>query len=97
MAAIGIVALTMDVHAVAQSGWYRGRFITEPLGVQPIGSERSFRPALRTYFVGVFTGTPVNISDLSGVCWLIRGAQNNSFKYCCFLFNSVYLQLIASV
>lgn len=25
----------------------------EPLGVQPIGSEGSFRSALRTFFVGV--------------------------------------------
>ena len=42
----------------------------EPLGEQPIGSEGSSRPALRTYFVGVyFTGTPVNISELSGECW----------------------------
>lgn len=31
----------------------KGRFIAEPLGVQPIGSEGSFRPALRTFFVGV--------------------------------------------
>lgn len=47
-----------------------GRFIAEPLGEQPIGSEGSSRPALRTYFVAVyFTGTPVNISDLSGECW----------------------------
>lgn len=47
-----------------------GRFIAEPLGEQPIGSEGSSRPALRTYFVGVnFTGTPVNISELSGDCW----------------------------
>lgn len=28
-----------------------GRFIAEPLGEQPIGSEGSSRPALRTYFV----------------------------------------------
>ena len=47
-----------------------GRFIAEPLGEQPIGSEGSSRPALRTYFVAVyFTGTPVNISELSGECW----------------------------
>lgn len=47
-----------------------GRFIAEPLGEQPIGSEGSSRPALRTYFVGVnFTGTPVYISELSGECW----------------------------
>lgn len=47
-----------------------GRFIAEPLGEQPIGSEGSSRPALRTYFVEVyFTGTPVNISELSGECW----------------------------
>lgn len=47
-----------------------GRFIAEPLGEQPIGSEGSSRPELRTYFVGVyFTGTPVNISELSGECW----------------------------
>ena len=47
-----------------------GRFIAEPLGEQPIGSEGSSRPALRTYFVGVyFTGTPVNIRELSGECW----------------------------
>ena len=45
----------------------------------------------------LFTGTLVNISELSGVRWLIQGAQNNSFKYCCFLFNSAYLQLIANV
>lgn len=39
----------------------------EPLGEQPIGSEGGSRPALRTYFIGVyFTGTPVNISELSG-------------------------------
>ena len=38
--------------------------------MQPIGSEGSSRPALRTYFVGdYFTGTPVNISELSGECW----------------------------
>ena len=44
--------------------------MAEPLGEQPIGSEGSSRPALRTYFVGVyFTGTPVNISELSGECW----------------------------
>lgn len=44
--------------------------MTEPLGEQPIGSEGSSRPALRTYFVGdYFTGTPVNISELSGECW----------------------------
>ena len=49
---------------------YWGRFIAEPLGEQPIGSEGSSRPALRTYFVEVyFTGTPVNISELSGECW----------------------------
>lgn len=42
----------------------------EPLGEQPIGFEGSSRPALRTYFVAVyFTGTPVNISELSGGCW----------------------------
>ena len=47
----------------------KGRFIAEPLGEQPIGSEGSSRPALRTYFVGVyFTGIPVNISELSGEC-----------------------------
>ncbi len=47
----------------------KGRFIAEPLGEQPIGSEGSSRPALRTYFVGdYFTGTPVNISELSGEC-----------------------------
>ena len=47
-----------------------GRFIAEPLGEQPIGFEGSSSPALRTYFVGVyFTGTPVNISELSGECW----------------------------
>lgn len=35
-----------------------------------MGSEGSSRPALRTYFVGdYFTGTPVNISELSGGCW----------------------------
>ena len=44
--------------------------MAEPLGEQPIGSEGSSRPALRTYFVAVyFTGTPVNISELSGECW----------------------------
>lgn len=44
--------------------------MAEPLGEQPIGSEGSSRPALRTYFVGdYFTGTPVNISELSGECW----------------------------
>ncbi len=58
---------------------------------------RQFQVGTPHIFCWGFTGTPVNISDLSGVCWLIRGAQNNSFKYCCFLFNSVYLQLIASV
>jgi len=58
---------------------------------------RQFQAGTPHIFCWGFTGTPVNISDLSGVCWLIRGAQNNSFKYCCFLFNSVYLQLIASV
>lgn len=48
----------------------------EPLGEQPIGSEGSSRPALRTYFVGVyFTGTPVNISELSGECWGGEGAD----------------------
>lgn len=35
-----------------------------------MGSGGSSRPALRTYFVAVcFTGTPVNISELSGGCW----------------------------
>lgn len=35
-----------------------------------MGSEGSSSPALRTYFVAVyFTGTPVNISELSGGCW----------------------------
>ena len=35
-----------------------------------MGSEGSSSPALRTYFVSVyFTGTPVNISELSGGCW----------------------------
>lgn len=44
--------------------------MAELLGEQPIGSEVSSRPALRSYFVGVsFTGTPVNISELSGECW----------------------------
>ena len=43
--------------------------MAEPLGEQPIGSEVSSRPALRTYFVGVsFTGTLVNNSELSGEC-----------------------------
>ena len=42
----------------------------EPLGGQPIGSEGSSRPALRTCFVGAnFTGIPVSISDLSGEGW----------------------------
>lgn len=37
---------------------------------QPIGSEGSSPPALRTHFVGdYFTGTPVNISELSGEGW----------------------------
>lgn len=41
--------------------------MAEPLGEQPIGSEGSSRPALRTYFVGVyFTGIPVIIRELSG-------------------------------
>lgn len=44
--------------------------MAELLGEQPIGSEGSSRSALRSYFVGVsFTGTPVNISELSGECW----------------------------
>ena len=31
---------------------------------------KAARPALRTYFVGdYFTGTPVNIRELSGECW----------------------------
>ena len=48
----------------------KGRFIAEPLGEQPIRSEGSSRPALRAYFVVVnFTGTPVDISELSGECW----------------------------
>ena len=48
----------------------KGRFIAEPLGEQPIGSEGSSRTALRAYFVGLyFAGTPVNISELSGECW----------------------------
>ena len=48
----------------------KGRFIAEPLGEQPIGSEGGSRTALRAYFVGdYFTGTPVNISELSGECW----------------------------
>ena len=47
----------------------KGRFIAEPLVERAIGSEGSSRPALRTYFVGVyFTGTPGNISELSGAC-----------------------------
>lgn len=47
--------------------------MAEPLGEQPTGSEGSSRPALRTYFVGAyFTGTPVNISELSGGC---RGGE----------------------
>jgi len=33
-------------------------------------SEGGSSPALRTYFVGLyFTGTPVNISELSVGCW----------------------------
>lgn len=39
-----------------------------------MGSEGSSRPALRTYFVGdYFTGTPFNISELSGECWGVTG------------------------
>lgn len=50
--------------------------MAEPLGEQPIGSEVSSRPALRTYFIVVyFTGTPVNISELSGGM-LGRGRSN---------------------
>lgn len=58
-----------------------GRFIAEPLGEQPIGSEGSSRPALRTFFVGVyFTGTPVNISELSGGLLVDSGCAKQQFQ-----------------
>lgn len=40
----------------------RGRFIAEPLGEQPIGSEGSSRPALRTYFVEFILREPQSTS-----------------------------------
>lgn len=44
--------------------------MAELLGEQPIGPGGSSRSALRSYFVGVsFTGTLVNIIELSGECW----------------------------
>lgn len=51
-----------------------------------MGSEGSSRPALRTYFVAVyFTGTPVNISELSGECWG-RGGSWSSASLCADVF-----------
>ena len=42
-----------------RTGSKGGRFIAEPLGEQPIGSEGSSRPALRTYFCcGLFYRNP---------------------------------------
>lgn len=68
------------------------RFIAEPLGEQPIGSEGSSRPALRTYFVRVyFTGTPVNNSELAGGCWGVgRMAAWALFPRRCAAFWDVY-------
>ena len=39
-----------------------GRFIAEPLGEQPIGSEGSSRPALRTYLLGYILREPQSTS-----------------------------------
>ena len=41
-----------------------GLFIAEPLGEQPIGSEGSSRPALRTYFVGFILREPQSTSAI---------------------------------
>lgn len=39
-----------------------GRFIAEPLGEQPIGSEGSSRPALRRYLLGYILREPQSTS-----------------------------------
>ena len=39
-----------------------GRFIAEPLGEQPIGSEGSSWPALRTYLLGYILREPQSTS-----------------------------------
>lgn len=39
-----------------------GRFIVEPLGEQPIGSEGSSWPALRTYLLGYILREPQSTS-----------------------------------
>ena len=70
MVAMGIVALTMDVQAIAQCLSLGDHIIAEPLGEQPIRFEGGSSPAFRTYFVRVnFTGTPVSVSELSEDCW----------------------------
>ena len=59
MATVSILALTMDVQAIAQSRCKGGSFPAEPLGEQPIRSEGDSGPALRAYLVGGGYGSTI--------------------------------------